>query len=106
MGRGGRAAARDTRQVVDERRRAGTLLAVRNESEWRYPACQFQDGEVVSGLREVVRGLAREGPWVTLDFLLAPDTVLEGKTPLQALRDGDREEVLRLVRASRGDGFG
>ncbi len=95
-----------TRETVDERRRAGTLLAVREGSDWRYPACQFRDGEVIPGLTEVVRGLAREGPWVTLDFLLAPDTVLEGQTPLQALRDGDREEVLRLVRASRGDGFG
>jgi hypothetical protein len=54
---------------------------------------------------EVVRGLAHAGPWVTLDFLLAPDTVLGGRTPLQALQAGDHNEVLRLVRASQGDGF-
>jgi hypothetical protein len=46
---------------------------------------------------EVVRGLAAAGPWVTLDFLLAPDTVLGGRTPLQALQNGDRDEVLRLA---------
>ena len=31
-------------------------------------------------------------------------TVLEGRTPLQALREGDRDAVLRLVRACQGDG--
>jgi hypothetical protein len=95
-----------TREAVEERRRARTLLAVREGDDWRYPACQFQDGEVVPDLPEVVRGLAAEGPWVTLDFLLAPDTVLLGRMPLQALQDGKREEVLRLVRASQSDGFG
>jgi hypothetical protein len=60
---------------------------------------------VIPGLAEVVRGLAAAGPWVTLDFLLAPDTVLAGRTPLQALQDGDHDAVLRLVRASQGDGF-
>ncbi len=51
-------------------------------------------------------GLASEGPWATLDFLLAPNTVLKGRMPLQALQAGDRDAVLRLVRASQGDGFG
>ena len=29
-----------TRQAIDKRRRAGALLAVREGSDWRYPACQ------------------------------------------------------------------
>jgi hypothetical protein len=94
------------REAVDQRRRVGTLLAIPEGSDWRYPACQFREGEVVPGLVEVVRGLADADPWVTLDFLLAPDTALASRTPLQALRDGDRDAVLRLVRASQGDGFG
>jgi hypothetical protein len=55
-----------------------------------------------------VRGLALAGPWATLDFLLAPDTALAGRTPLQALQAlqaGDRDGVLRLVCAGQGDGF-
>jgi hypothetical protein len=95
-----------TRETVDERWRAGTLLAIQEGSDWCYPACQFEQGEVVPGLAEVVRGLASEGPWVTLDFLLTPDTALAGRSPLQALREGDRDVVLRLVRASQGDGLG
>jgi hypothetical protein len=95
-----------TRAAVDEWRRAGLLLGIREGSDWRYPACQFREGEVIPGLAEVVRGLASGGPWVTLDFLLAPDAVLEGQTPLQALQAGDRDAVLRLVRANQEDGFG
>jgi hypothetical protein len=60
---------------------------------------------VIPGLAEVVRGFAAAGPWVTLDFLLAPDTALGGRTPLQALQAGDRAEVMRLVRAGQGEGF-
>lgn len=94
-----------TRQAVDKRRRGNALLAVREGSDWRYPACQFDQGEVVPGLADVLRGFAEAGPWVTLDFLLAPDTAITDRTPLQALRDGDFAAVDRLVRAERADGF-
>ena len=94
-----------SRQAVDKRRRAGTLLAVREGSDWRYPACQFHEGEVVPGIADIARGFTATGPWAALDFLLAPDEALEGRTPLQALRSGAREQVRRLVRAAQGDGF-
>jgi hypothetical protein len=94
-----------TRQAIDKRRRAGALLAVREGSDWRYPACQFNHGEVVAGIPDIVRGFGSASPWVMLDFLLAPDTVLAGRTPLAVLKAGDREPVLRLVRGSQGDGF-
>lgn len=94
-----------SRQAVDKRRRAGTLLAVREGSDWRYPLCQLDQGEVISGISDVVRGFAAAGPWIALDFLLAPDTALGRRTALQALRDGDREAVQRLVRIETSDGF-
>ncbi|MGO7040918.1 helix-turn-helix domain-containing protein [Rhizobium acaciae] len=94
-----------SRQAVDKRRRAGTLLAVREGSDWRYPLCQLDQGEVIAGISDVVRGFAAAGPWIALDFLLAPDTALGGRTPLQALRDGDREAVRRLLRIETSDGF-
>src|SRR5690606_6718235 len=96
-----------SRQAVDKRRRAGGLLAVREGSDWRYPVCQFdrQAGAVVPGIAEVVAGLEGQGPWATLDFLLAGDDALGGRAPLEALRAGDRAAVLRLVRAEAGDGF-
>jgi hypothetical protein len=100
-----------SRQGVDKRRRAFGLLAVRLGGDWRYPACQLDEraGEVVAGVPEVVGSLRGDGPWASLDFLLAPDTVLGGLSPIQALRAGDREglgAVLRLARAIEvGDGF-
>ncbi|MGO7161951.1 helix-turn-helix domain-containing protein [Rhizobium johnstonii] len=94
-----------SRQAVDKRRRAGTLLAVREGSDWRYPLCQLDQGEVIGGISDVVRGFAAAGPWVALDFLLASDTALGGRTALQALRDGDREAVRRLIRIETSDCF-
>ena len=94
-----------SRQAVDKRRRAGTLLAVREGSDWRYPLCQLVEGEVIAGISDVVRGFAAAGPWIALDFLLASDTALGGRTALQALRDGDREAVRRLIRIETSDGF-
>jgi hypothetical protein len=109
---GGTASAEDagrmlgiSRQAVDKRRRAGTLLAVREGSDWRYPLCQFDQGEVIAGISDVVRDFAAAGPWIALDFLLAADTALGGRTALQALRDGDREAVRRLIRIETSDGF-
>ncbi len=59
----------------------------------------------MAGIPDVVAGFGSSSPWVVLDFLLAPDTVLAGRSPLEALKAGDREPVRRLVRAAQGDGF-
>ncbi len=50
-----------TRQAVDKRRRANTLLAVREGSDWRYPACQFHQGEILPGIAERRAGLRKCG---------------------------------------------
>jgi hypothetical protein len=94
-----------TRQAVDKRRRSYSLLAFREAGDWRYPACQFDQGEAVTGIADVVRGFSEAGPWAALDFLLAPDSALGGMTPMEGLHRGKREAVLRLLRAQRGDGF-
>lgn len=94
-----------TRQAIDKRRRSQALLAFREAGDWRYPACQFDQGEVIAGMVDVVRGFSDAGPWAALDFLLASDSALDGKTPLESLRRGKRETVQRLLRAQQGDGF-
>ncbi|MFG1404248.1 DNA-binding protein [Xanthobacter sediminis] len=94
-----------SRQAIDKRRRGNAILAIREGSDWKYPACQFQDGEVLLGIADVVRGLETQGAWVALDFLLSADSALGGRSPLEALRQGDRASVERLVRANAEDGF-
>jgi hypothetical protein len=96
-----------TRQAVDKRRRAGQVLAMRAGSDWRYPAIQFgPEGAPPAGLAEVIAALAEAGPWATLDLLLAEDPALGGRSPLQALRAGDRAAVQRLLAARSADAFG
>ncbi len=96
-----------TRQAVDKRRQNSALLAIRQGSDWHYPRAQFQDRETLPNLPEVVRGMAATGPWVTLEFLITPDTVLLGLTPRQALLKGGAalEQVMMSVRGYEGEGF-
>jgi hypothetical protein len=97
-----------TRQAVDKRRRAHALLAFRRGSDWRYPRCQFDEEahDALEGMPKVVQALAEAGPWVTLDFLLAPDDTLDGESPMQAMRAGGwSEDLERLLRIESGDGF-
>lgn len=101
----GRILAGISSAAVDEMRSANTLLAVREGNDWRYPICQFVDGTVIPGFVDVIRELGEQGAWATLDFLLASDLVLGGRTPLQALQDGDIDAVRRVVRINLGDGF-
>ncbi len=96
------------RQAVDKRRRNKTLLAVRQAGDWFYPRAQFQEHEVIPGISEIVKGFEASGPWVTLEFILTSDSVLDGLTPREALLKGGElyARVMTLVRGQEaGDGF-
>jgi len=70
-----------------------------------YPAIQFHDGEVLTGLAPLFQALAGKEPWVILDILLAPDPALNGRTPIQALRDRDEQALRRHIARAVGDRF-
>lgn len=96
-----------SRQAVDKRRALGRLLAIKLGGDWRYPAIQFgAHGQVPAGLEEVIAGMEDEGPWGALDFLLAADSALEGRTPLDALRAGNLAIVRRLLAQRETDAYG
>lgn len=64
-----------------------------------YPRWQLRDGRVLPGLREVLRALAeqgREGYAVAL-FWTTSAEALDGKRPLDLLRAGKLDGVLRHV---------
>jgi len=67
---------------------------------WRgnryYPAFQFRDGEILPGLAAVLGSLSITDPWETLDWFLAAHPGISG-TPLEALLDGRRDEVLQAI---------
>jgi hypothetical protein len=96
-----------TRQAVDKRRVNRRLLAVKQAGDWRYPGFQFADGGPCDAMKAVIEILDDPTGWSTLAFLLTPDSVLEERTPSEALNLGPdwSLRVLRLARAQKGDGF-
>jgi hypothetical protein len=93
------------RAAVDKRRAAGRLLALRVRGDWAYPAVQFREGEVLEGVPEVLAGMGEATGWSVLDFLLAGQDALGGRTPVAALRAGDLPAVARLLAARGADAF-
>jgi hypothetical protein len=89
-----------TRQAVHGRYRRGSILGLpQGDTEILYPACQFtHDGQVVSGLAEVLAAFGVQNPWTQLAVLMAPSPAAGGGTPLQALAAGDRQSAVTAVR--------
>ena len=89
-----------SRQAIDKRVQEGSLLAVPGPSNHRsYPTLQFNaDGTVVEGLKAVREALPTDNPWTVLNFLAQPDDRLNGRKPIDLLRQG---KVDRVVEAAR-----
>jgi hypothetical protein len=89
-----------SRQRIDRRVKERTLLAVPGPSNRRlYPTIQFnRDGSVVAGLKAVLEALPTGNPWSVLNFLARPDQRLDGRTPIELLKQG---EVAIVVEAAR-----
>jgi hypothetical protein len=86
-----------TRQGVDRRRRQGRLLALQGERRgYRYPAWQFEGGQVLPGLAEAMARL-EDHPWTKYRFFLIREASLGDRTPLEALRAGEVDAVLRTA---------
>jgi len=94
-----------SRQAIDKRRAARRILALRQGSDWLYPAFQFRDGEVLEGLAEVLEACAAMDGWSIVDILLAPDDALGGRSLLDLLHAGDHAQVARHLAQFRGDGY-
>lgn len=95
-----------TRAAVDKRRRQGTLLGLRlPNGDIAYPAAQFNKGDVLAGLSEVLSAFQIQDPWMQLDVLLARDKLLKGRTSFEALAGGDVELVKSAVSASGDQGL-
>jgi hypothetical protein len=94
-----------TRQTPIDRLQNGTLLALRDGGTWHFPAWQFDpmgpDG-IVQGLAEVLAAL-ETSPFIKARWLQMPHPELNGKTPLEALRNGQAARVIPL--AARVEAF-
>ena len=90
-----------SRQRVDKRVQDGSLLAVPGPSNTRrFPTVQFTpDGSVVGGLKEVRAVLPTKNPWSVLDFLVRPDSRLNDRKPIDVLKAGEVDLVVRAAQS-------
>lgn len=90
-----------SRDEVEQRRKCGELVAVkRSDGGWVYPGWQFDDvsdNRMLAGLSEVLPLLADLGPLETVAWLTRPKPTLDGRAPVDALRDGDVDGVRFLA---------
>lgn len=92
-----------SRQAVDKRRRAGTLLGFQDTGrEYLYPVWQVQDGKPLPGLERVLATL-REGEHFERSqfmFFLSRFGRLWDHRPLDYLRRGSEDEIQAVVEAT------
>jgi hypothetical protein len=90
------------RQSVDKRRKSGTILALELGNRFVYPAWQIEENSTLPHLEEVLEALKDHDEWRKLSFFVNGNVRLGGKSPLNALRAGQYDEVLKAAR-SLGD---
>jgi hypothetical protein len=90
-----------TRQSVEKRVREGSLLAVPGPGGRRYyPAVQFDDGgSTVPGMREVLAALPTRNGYAILNFLIRPDARLDNRRPIDLMKVGELDIVVKAARA-------
>ncbi len=89
-----------TPETIQKRVKSQSLLAIKHNGDLLFPQWQFspnnQDG-VIEGLPEVLAIL--EIPTVDkISWLIAPNPILEKRTPIEALKQGDKDRVLDEAR--------
>ncbi len=89
-----------SRQAIDKRVQEGSLLAVPGPSNHRsFPTLQFNaDGTVIEGLKSVREALPTDNPWNVLNFLAQPDERLNGRKPVDVLKEGKVDLVVEAPR--------
>lgn len=88
---------------VAAKARRGEVLALTRGDRNLYPAFQFQDGQVLTGLRELLEALPLTNGWSRLSFLLTPNPGLDDRSPLEAFGT-DREAVLAVTASTDSQG--
>ena len=78
-----------TPQSVEGRRKARRMIAWQNESgNWRFPVWQFSANGMLPGVETCLKELdLGEDGWGFMIFFLSPRYTLEGKRPLDLLRE-------------------
>ena len=94
-----------TRQAVDKRRKARRLVAIEfGKRGYLYPAFQFDEQWVVPVEQVLERMDPRIEDWSLLAFFVNGNAYLKGASPVEVMRQGEVEEVLRAAQACGSQG--
>lgn len=89
-----------TRQAVNKRRQQGALIGLdAGRHGYLYPAWQFVREGTIPDLEPVLGALKGHDPWMQHIFMVSGNTRLANRTPLEALRQGRLDDVLKAARA-------
>ena len=87
-----------TRQAIDKRRKAGTIIAIpQGQRGFGYPVCQFTTRGLLSGLDRLLLAMNGSDAWMQLTFLLSPNSALNNHTPLDLLSAGQIDDVINAA---------
>jgi biotin operon repressor len=87
-----------SRQAVDKRRKQGQLIGLtQGKRGYAYPAWQFEGGKTLAHLTRLLEALRNHDAWMQLAFFVNGNDHLDGKSPLELLRAGELESVLRAA---------
>jgi hypothetical protein len=75
------------------------LALTQGKRGYSYPGFQFHDGKTLKGLEAILGALSALDPWMQLNFFTNPNERLGKSTPIEALRDGKVDDVVRVASA-------
>ncbi|NBD17169.1 MAG: DUF2384 domain-containing protein [Cyanobacteria bacterium] len=91
-----------SRQTPHDRVRSQTLLAIRDNGKLYFPYWQFDpegsDG-LVEGFPEVIKAL-QLSDYARMVWLTRPNPYLDNLTPIEALKQGKKEQVIEQARSA------
>ncbi|MEO0924251.1 MAG: hypothetical protein AAFY63_00090 [Cyanobacteria bacterium J06643_13] len=92
--------------TVHDRRKAGTLLGLKDNGVYKFPLWQFDpegDDGVIDRLPELLKTL-QISDFTKLNWLSKPLRAFEGRTPVEILKSGNEEDIEDLIVEARGVG--
>ena len=92
--------------TVHDRRKAGTLLGLKDNGVYKFPVWQFDpegDDGVIDRLPELIKTL-QISDFAKLNWLTRSLKAFEGHTPIEILKNGSEEDVEDLIVEARGVG--
>jgi hypothetical protein len=93
--------------TVHDRRKAGTLLGLKDNGIYKFPLWQFDpegDDGVIDRLPEILKTLQVSSDFAKLNWLTKPLRAFGDQTPIEILKSGNFKDIEDLLIEARGVG--